>query len=135
MTTATGMLSQAGLERAQYAVFARAYGDPQLLARLSESLDNDARNVTKALLDTAANAVATRAAIEAGTVYDVPVVDGILGAVRIYTDAKSRNQTVQEYTDQASLLEQHPAFDVPGPVHRGQQAQRKADPYHAEQPV
>lgn len=112
MTTATGMLSQAGLERAQYAVFARAYGDPQLLARLSESLDNDARNVTKALLDTAANAVATRAAIEAGTVYDVPVVDGILGAVRIYTDAKSRNQTVQEYTDQASLLEQHPAFDV-----------------------
>ena len=56
--------------------------------------------------------MATRAAIEAGTVYDVPVVDGILGAVRIYTDAKSRNQTVQEYTDQASLLEQHPAFDV-----------------------
>ena len=35
MTTATGMLSQAGLERAQYAVFARAYGDPALLARLS----------------------------------------------------------------------------------------------------
>ena len=112
MTTATGMLSQAGLERAQYAVFARAYGNPQLLARLSESLDNDAKNVTKALLDTAANAVAMRAAIEAGTVYDVPVVDGILGAVQIYTDAKSRNQTVQEYTDQASLLEQYPAFDV-----------------------
>ena len=106
------MLSQAGLERAQYAVFARAYGNPQLLARLSESLDNDAKNVTKALLDTAANAVAMRAAIEAGTVYDVPVVDGILGAVQIYTDAKSRNQTVQEYTDQASLLEQYPAFDV-----------------------
>lgn len=112
MTTATGMLSQAGLERAQYAVFARAYGNPQLLARLSESLDNDAKNVTKALLDTAANAVAMRAAIEAGTVYDVPVVDGILGAVQIYTDAKNRNQTVQEYTDQASLLEQYPAFDV-----------------------
>lgn len=112
MTTATGMLSQAGLERAQYAVFARAYGNPQLLARLSESLDNDAKNVTKALLDTAANAVAMRAAVEAGTVYDVPVVDGILGAVQIYTDAKSRNQTVQEYTDQASLLEQYPAFDV-----------------------
>lgn len=112
MTTATGMLSQAGLERAQYAVFARAYGNPQLLARLSENLDNDAKNVTKALLDTAANAVAMRAAIEAGTVYDVPVVDGILGAVQIYTDAKSRNQTVQEYTDQASLLEQYPAFDV-----------------------
>ena len=112
MTTATGMLSQAGLERAQYAVFARAYGDPALLARLSESLDNDAKNVTKALLDTAANAVAMRAAIEEGTAYNVPVVDGIINAVNIYTQAKSRNQTVQEYTDQASLLEQYPAFDV-----------------------
>lgn len=112
MTTATGMLSQAGLERAQYAVFARAYGDPALLARLSESLDNDAKNVTKALLDTAANAVAMRTAIEEGTAYNVPVVDGIINAVNIYTQAKSRNQTVQEYTDQASLLEQYPAFDV-----------------------
>lgn len=112
MTTATGMLSQAGLERAQYAVFARAYGDPALLARLSESLDNDAKNVTKALLDTAANAVAMRTAIEEGTAYNVPVVDGIINAVNIYTQAKSRNQTVQEYTDQASLLEQYPVFDV-----------------------
>lgn len=112
MTTATGMLSQAGLERAQYAVFARAYGDPALLARLSESLDNDAKNVTKALLDTAANAVAMRTAIEEGTAYNVPVVDGIINAVNIYTQAKNRNQTVQEYTDQASLLEQYPAFDV-----------------------
>lgn len=112
MTTAAGMLSQAGLERAQYAVFARAYGDPALLARLSESLDNDAKNVTKALLDTAANAVAMRTAIEEGTAYNVPVVDGIINAVNIYTQAKSRNQTVQEYTDQASLLEQYPAFDV-----------------------
>lgn len=112
MTTATGMLSQAGLERAQYAVFARAYGDPALLARLSESLDNDAKNVTKALLETAANAVAMRTAIEEGTAYNVPVVDGIINAVNIYTQAKSRNQTVQEYTDQASLLEQYPAFDV-----------------------
>lgn len=112
MTTATGMLSQAGLERAQYAVFARAYGDPALLARLSESLDNDAKNVTKALLDTAANAVAMRTAIEEGTAYNVPVVDGIINAVNIYTQAKSRNQTVQEYTDQASLLEVYPAFDV-----------------------
>lgn len=53
-----------------------------------------------------------RTAIEEGTAYNVPVVDGIINAVNIYTQAKSRNQTVQEYTDQASLLEQYPAFDV-----------------------
>lgn len=112
MLTGEGMLSQAGLERAQYAVFAYAYNNPELLAKLSESLDDDTRNVTKALLDTAAAAVSVRAGIEAGTMYDVPAVDSVLNAVAIYTEAKRRSETVEEFVAQSSLTDSYSPEEV-----------------------
>lgn len=110
--TPAGLLSQRGLERAQYAIFARAYGDTSLLAKLSESLDNDAKNVTNALMDTAAAAVAIRAGEQDGTLFSTGAVDRVLKGVQIYTEAKRRGETVAEYISQASMLEQFSTEDA-----------------------
>jgi hypothetical protein len=64
--TGSGLLSQDGLERAEYAIFAAAYKDADLMQRMSESLDNDMKNVTNGLLDIAPKVMQTQAAVDAG---------------------------------------------------------------------
>ena len=112
MITAGGLLSQAGLERAKNAIFAYAYGSPGLLAKLSESLDNDARNVTNALLATAPAAAEIRAGAESGTMHDTGVIDWVLRGVGLYADAKHEGVTVEEHVGQADLFESYTPEEV-----------------------
>jgi len=100
-----GHLSQKGLERVENAIFAYAYGDPNLLQKYSESLDNDMKNVTNALMQSAPAAVALQADIKAGRAYDIPAVQTILKAMEIFTEAKRGKKTVEEQANQLSLLE------------------------------
>ena len=100
-----GHLSQKGLERVENAIFAYAYGDPNLLQKYSESLDNDMKNVTNALMQSAPAAVALQADIKAGRAYDLPAVQTILKAMEIFTEAKRDKKTVEEQANQLSLLE------------------------------
>ena len=103
--TESGLLSQEGLERVEYALFARAYGDAALMQRLGESLDNDMKNVTNALLDIAPRVVQMQNAVDNGSMYDVRLRDHILGAVRLYHAAKQAGRTVAEQTANHSLEE------------------------------
>ena len=48
------------------------------MAKLAESLDNDAKNITNALLGAAPYAADVRAAIGSGTLYDAGVFDCLL---------------------------------------------------------
>ena len=100
-----GHLSQKGLERVENAIFAYAYGDPNLLQKYSESLDNDMKNVTNALMQSAPAAVALQADIKAGRAYDLPAVQTILKAMEIFAEAKRGKKTVEEQANQLSLLE------------------------------
>lgn len=103
--TGSGLLSQDGLERAEYAIFAAAYQDADLMQRMSESLDNDMKNVTNALLDIAPRVVQAEAEADAGRAYDVGARKRILEAVDLYTGAKRARMTVEEYTANRSLTE------------------------------
>ena len=107
MLTKDGLLSQAGLERAEYAVFAYAYEDPALLAKLSESLDNDARNVTNALLASAPKGAEIRAGVESGTLHDTGAIGDILRGVGLYANAKFEGIPVEDLVAQASLLDRY----------------------------
>lgn len=99
MVTSNGKLSQEGLQRAKSAVFAYAYQDQGLLERLTESLDNDAKNVTNALL-----AVAPRAAAErtAGST-SLGVGDAIISGVNTYLEAKSAGISVSQLANQTTI--------------------------------
>lgn len=107
MTDAAGMLSQAGLERVQNAVFAKAYGSAELSARLSESLDNDMKNVTNALMATAARAVRLREGIKDGNIYDLDIVDDVIRGVELYEIVKAGGRTVAQWQQQMQLLDDY----------------------------
>lgn len=98
-----GKLSQEGLNRVRNAMFQRAYGDSQLLLNLSESLDDDAKNITRALTNAAPNVVAIKTGIENGSLYPLDISEEIVDAVRFYSDLKNSGQTVQSYIDQITL--------------------------------
>lgn len=127
LVTASGLLSQAGLERAENAVFAYAYGDPDLMAKYSEALDNDMKNVTNALMQSAPAAVALRAAVEAGNAYDVPAVQTVLKGLELYGEAKRLKKTVAEHVAQLDLLEgdNWPAAFIAGFIERNKRSAKQ----------
>lgn len=68
---ANGQLSQAGERRIQNALFAYAYGDTALVERLAESTDNNAKNITNAMVATAGKVAQLQTEIERGEVQDL----------------------------------------------------------------
>lgn len=103
--TGSGLLSQDGLERAEYAIFAAAYKDADLMQRMSESLDNDMKNVTNGLLDIAPKVMQYQSAVDAGQLYDTRATENLLAAVCLYTEAKRSGMTVEERTANQSLTD------------------------------
>lgn len=104
LVTKDGLLSQTGLERAQNAIFAKAYNDANLSEKLSESLDNDMKNVTNAMLAVAPRGAELRTDIDNGTAYDIDVTKDILDGVRLYSDAKQQGWTIEEWQNQSRLF-------------------------------
>ena len=100
--TQEGGLSKNGLTRVQNAVFQMAYGDPSLMARLSESLDNNMKNVSNSLLALAPKVANLETSVENGMRY-IGVRDAILDGVKIFETAKNRGVDVQKVVDQISL--------------------------------
>lgn len=98
-----GYLSQEGLRRVQAAVFAKAYGDTGLLSRMSESLDDDMRNVTTALMGAASRAAVVKNAIAEGAAYDINVTDEILAGIEIFEEAKKQKTDIDDIAGQMSL--------------------------------
>lgn len=106
-STSAGLLTQDGLSRMENAIFEAAYGDASLLERMSESLDDDMKRVTNALLAAAPKVVSYESLVDAGNRYDLKMRDRIVEAVQIYTEAKSKRQTVAELTSTEGMLDEH----------------------------
>lgn len=111
LRTADGLLSQAGMERVQNAVFAKAYGSVELSQRLSESLDNDSKNITNALMKTAARAAQLRQSMADGTLKSSTAVEDVVEGVKYYLElkeqAKSQGTSIRDILDQGSLFDTH----------------------------
>ena len=112
VVTASGSLSQEGLARVQNAVFSYAYGDGDLLTRLTESLDNDARNVTNALLAVAPQVARAKEAGRSGAQYDLGLSDAVTGAVRLYMEARDQGVTPVSLADQATMGDGYSSAEV-----------------------
>ena len=105
--TKTGELSQTGLSRARNAIFAAAYGDPELSAKLSEYTDDSTKILTNALLNTAPNALYIKTGMENGSLYNINIIEDVIQAARLYEYAKSRDYSISEIINQASVLEEY----------------------------
>ena len=89
LTTAEGRLNLDGERRLKQALFARAYGAPDLIAKHAEAADPAMRSLIDALAEAAPNWSALRADIEAGLIKsEMDLTDHLLDAVRLIGDAR-----------------------------------------------
>ena len=72
-----GSISQEGVSRIKNAVFARAYGDSSVIEKMAESTDNNAKNITNAMLVVAPQFAKMRVKINAGSLHKLDITDEI----------------------------------------------------------
>lgn len=111
---ADGSVSAEGLSRARNAVLARAYEDPAILARITESTDDDIKSISGALVSVAPEWAKFRAEIDAGTVRaDVDQTKQLLEAVSRTADIRAKGMSLDMF------FRQQDAFDVISPEVQG----------------
>lgn len=101
---ADGQLNQAGYTRVRNAVLARAYGDSPVLLRMVESMDNNLRNVTGALLRVAPRVAKARESIASGAMFDADLTDNVIAAVEELSRLRSEGQSVAEFLAQSGMF-------------------------------
>ncbi|PWB44642.1 MAG: hypothetical protein C3F19_00825 [Rhodocyclales bacterium] len=104
MIDAQGNLSQTGYSRIRNAVLARAYGDSPVLLRMTESLDDNLRNVSKALMQVAPQVAKTREAISEGALHDADIAPDLMAAVEELSRLRDAGQSVKESLAQAGMF-------------------------------
>lgn len=97
--TPEGALSKDGARRLEAAVFAKAYGDPEMVKRMAEEADNGFVRISNGLLEAAPSMARLR-----GTDRDISAE--IVGAVDYLRQLRGQGLSVAEAASQGSLLEQ-----------------------------
>jgi N12 class adenine-specific DNA methylase len=104
MIDASGALSTTGYARVRNAVLAKAYGDSPVLARMTESMDDNLRNVSKALLLAAPKVAQMREAVGAGNRFDADITPDLMGAVEELSRLKEKGTSVEDALAQAGMF-------------------------------
>jgi len=101
---ANGQLSQAGYARLRNAILAKAYGDSPVLSRLVESLDDNLRNVGKALMQAAPDVAKLRQDVADGALHDADITPDLLAAVEELSRLKDAGRSVSDALSQAGMF-------------------------------
>ena len=111
-TTAEGGLSQGGLARLRNAIFARAYGDTELLQSLTEAIDSNVKNVLAGMVRAAPEVARLRDLQAEGARHAIPVFDDFAEAVREFQAMRTAGMTMAQREAQAGLF----GDSLPAPV-------------------
>ncbi|MEK6244010.1 MAG: transglycosylase SLT domain-containing protein, partial [Pseudomonadota bacterium] len=104
LVAADGELSQAGVMRIRNAILGRAYGDSPALMRMVESLDNNLRNVTTALMRVAPQVAKARDSIKDGALHDADITTDLVAAVEELSKIRERGHTVAAVLAQSEMF-------------------------------
>ena len=96
-----GTISRAGIERAQNALTALAYGDNSVLNRLNEIFDDDIKNVSNALIQAAPSLALFE---HSGRRPEISLQNDIAQAVNTLANIREEGRTVEEYLAQPVLF-------------------------------
>lgn len=106
---AKGGLSQTGMRRIRNALFSYAYGsNPEgmaALARMTESMDPEGKNLTAALLNAAPRFAAVDAKIKAGALHDVGISGDVLSATQKLVELRAKSEKVGDYLSQREMFD------------------------------
>ena len=100
MVDADGRLSSAGYARVRNAVLAKAWGTGEqggdALARMTESLDDNTRSISRALMMAAPETARMREAIAAGARHDADIAGDVAAAAQEISRLREAGQSVQQ---------------------------------------
>ena len=102
--TNEGALSQEGLLRLKNAIFYKAYENPAIMAKFSESLDSNVKNITNAMLSLAPKFVSVKEQIQKGSLHNLDYSKDLADAAELYVRIRDRGQSVDEYLAQGNLF-------------------------------
>lgn len=103
--TSDGRLSQEGKRRIESAIVQRAYGDSNLVTRLSENLDDDSKNVLNALLRAAPQLSQLNDLVKQGGRFENSISKDLAQAAQKLTDLKANGLQVRDYLSQGQLID------------------------------
>jgi hypothetical protein len=112
MITSDGALSQQGLQRIRNAVFAKAYGDPEIVAMMAESTDANVKNILAGMLRAAPAVARLKELIDAGARYPMDITGDLARAVRQFSQLRRDGMTVQQMLAQAGLFDGGPSPEL-----------------------
>lgn len=104
LMTEGGLISQEGLARIRNALFARAYGDSEIVAMMAESTDANVRNVLAGMMRAAPRMAQMRDLIDAGARMALDPSDDLTAAVKMFSRLRSAGQSVDNFLAQGELL-------------------------------
>ncbi len=102
--TAEGHLTQEGVNRIRNAVFHKAYGSAEALTLLSESTDNNIRNVMSAMIKVSGRFAALQDGIDKGVNYDVNIAQDVAQAANKLSTLRDSSRSLQDFISQQTLF-------------------------------
>ena len=105
MITAGGELSQQGLQRIRNAVFARAYGDTDLVAMMAESTDANVKNVLNGMMRAAPDVARLADLQAAGARAEADITAPLVAAVRKFSQLRADGMTVDQFMAQRGMFD------------------------------
>lgn len=103
--TEGGGLSQEGIQRIRNAIFAKAYGDTETLAKLAESTDNNVKNITNAMVKAAPLLADVKEKTQNGDLHDLDATVDMAAAARKLSELRETGDAVNVYLNQITLLD------------------------------
>lgn len=105
MSAADGSLSQAGQARIRNAVFAKAYGDADLVAMLAEQTDTNVKNIMAGMLRASGPIAKLREMMGDGARDpSLDIVPDLVAAVRKFAQLRSDGLTVAQHRAQSDMF-------------------------------
>jgi hypothetical protein len=104
-----GHVNADGIQRVKRALFACAYGDDELVAKMSESTDDDIRNVSNGMM--AAAPMMARLSVKKGVSYVKELQDAIGAAVKQLDALRASGESVKDYLGAQSMFAEYEDSD------------------------
>lgn len=105
LITKDKQLSQDGKRRIEAAVAHHSYGDSNLVARLSENLDDESKNLLNALMRVAPQLAQQNDLMKQGGRHANTIAKDLAIAAQKLSDLKANGQTVPDYLNQGQLID------------------------------
>ena len=104
MRDENGELNTNGLNRIRNAVFAKAFGDSQAIARISESTDDNIKSISNALVDNVAMFAKLRASVDEGRTDPGFSTEPLIDAVNRISQMRNTGTTLENYLSQVDAF-------------------------------